>query len=48
MEGKTWGSPQTLQEPLAYYVTQMQTLTIMNKGVIKDYYHMTTLGEIVK
>ena len=27
--------------------TQMQTLTRMNKAVIKDYYHMTTMYENV-
>ena len=45
LESKTHGSPGALQEPLACFITQMRTLTRMDKGGIEDYYHMTTLDE---
>ena len=48
MESKTQGSPWALQEPLACPITQIQTLTRMDKGAVKDYYHMTLMDENVK
>ena len=36
-----------LQEPLACPITQMQTLTRMDKVVIEDYYGMTSVDENV-
>ena len=45
MISKTQGSPWALQEPLAYAKTQMWTLTRIDKGVIEDIQHMTTMDE---
>ena len=45
LEIKTQGSPWALQEPLACPRIQMWFLTRMEKGVIKDVYHMTTMNE---
>ena len=45
MESKTQGSPWALREPLACPKTQMWTLTIMDKGVIENVYHVTTMNE---
>ena len=45
MESKTQGSPWALQEPLTCPRNQMQTLTIMDKRVIEDFYHITTMDE---
>ena len=36
-----------LQEHVASPITQLQTLTRMNKGVIEDYYQMTIMNENV-
>ena len=44
-ESKTQGSPWALQEPLACPKTQIQTPTRMDKRVIEDFYHMTTMNE---
>ena len=44
MESKTkeaWA----LQEPLACPRTQMRTLTIVDKGDIENFYHITTMDE---
>ena len=45
MESKTQGSTWALQEPLACPRTQTRTLIIMDKRVIEDFYHITTMDE---
>ena len=45
MESKTQGSSWALQEPLPYPRTQKRILTIMDKGVIENFYHLTIMGE---
>jgi hypothetical protein len=48
LESKTQGNPWAFQESSAcFYNWEMRTLTRMNKGVIEDYYHMTTMDENV-
>ena len=44
---KLKGADEALQEPLPCPRTQTQTLTRMDKEVIEDFYHMTTMDECV-
>ena len=45
MESKTQGRSWALQESLACPRTQLQTLTIMDKGVIENFHHITIMDE---
>ena len=45
LESKNPRKPWALQEHVGCPRTQMQTLTIMDKGVVENFYHITNMGE---